>query len=235
MLLDQQVSGMVFAGGHHSEADAPHEHFQRLIDVRLPVVLVNAAAPDLDFPRVSTDDTVAVEQAFGHLASLGHERIGVALGPADHMPSRRKLAAFRRIAERMGLPHDEDCVERTMFSIEGGQAAATRLIERGITGIVGASDLIALGAIRAARRAGLAVPGQVSVVGYDDSSLMSCTEPPLSTVRQPIEAMGRAVVTMLVGQIEGAAVAHDELLFEPELVVRGSTGAAVPRTSPAPR
>jgi len=126
-------------------------------------------------------------------------------------------------------------VERTMFSIEGGQAAASRLIERGITGIVGASDLIALGAIRAARRAGLAVPGQVSVVGYDDSPLMSCTEPPLSTVRQPIEAMGRAVVTMLVGQIEGAAVAHDELLFEPELVVRGSTGAAVPRTSPAPR
>ena len=235
MLLDQQVSGMVFAAGQYTEADAPHRHYQRLIDVRLPVVLVNGAAEDMDFPRVFTDDAVAVELAFGHLASLGHERIGLALGPADHVPSRRKLDAFRRIAERMGLPHDEDCVERTMFSIEGGQAAASRLIDRGVTGIVGGSDLIALGAIRAARRAGLSVPGQISVVGYDDSPLMSCTEPPLSTVRQPIEAMGRAAVAMLVGQIEGAAVAHDELLFEPELVVRGSTGAAVPRTSPAPR
>lgn len=235
MLLDQQVSGMVFAAGQYTEADAPHEHYQRLIDVRLPVVLVNGAAEDLDFPRVFTDDTVAVELAFGHLASLGHERIGLALGPADHVPSRRKLAAFHRIAERMGLPHDEDCVERAMFSIEGGQAAASRLIDRGITGIVGGSDLIALGAIRAARRAGLSVPGQISVVGYDDSPLMSCTEPPLSTVRQPIDAMGRAAVAMLVGQIEGAAVAHDELLFEPELVVRGSTGAVMPRTSPAPR
>lgn len=224
MLLEQQVSGMVFAGGHYAEADAPHEHYQRLVDVRLPVVLVNAASEDLDFPRVSTDDTVAVEQAFGHLASLGHERIGIALGPADHMPSRRKLAAFGRITERMGLPNGEDCVERTMFSIEGGQAAAGRLIDRGITGIVCASDAMALGAIRAARRAGLSVPSQVSVVGYDDSPLMSCTEPPLSTVRQPIEAMGRAAVAMLVSQIEGAAVAHDELLFEPELVVRGSTG-----------
>ncbi len=229
MLLDQQVSGMVFAGGHHAEADSPHEHFHRLTELRLPVVLVNAAAPDVDFPRVSTDDTVAVEQAFGHLASLGHERIGIALGPPDHMPSRRKLDAFGRIAERMGLPH-EDFVECTMFSIEGGQAAASRLLERGVTGIVCASDIIALGAIRAARRAGLAVPGQVSVVGYDDSALMSCTEPPLSTVRQPIEAMGRAAVAMLVSQIEGAAVTHDELLFEPELVVRGSTGAAAPRT-----
>jgi DNA-binding LacI/PurR family transcriptional regulator len=229
MLLEQQVSGMVFAGGHYAEADAPHEHYQRLVDVRLPVVLVNAASDNLDFPRVSTDDTVAVEQAFGHLASLGHERIGIALGPADHMPSRRKLAAFGRIAGRMGVRGGEDCVERTMFSVEGGQAAAGRLIDRGITGIVCASDVMALGAIRAARRAGLSVPGQVSVVGYDDSPLMSCTEPPLSTVRQPIEAMGRAAVAMLVSQIEGAAVARDELLFEPELVVRGSTGSATPR------
>jgi DNA-binding LacI/PurR family transcriptional regulator len=232
MLLEQQVSGMVFAGGHYAEADAPHEHYQRLIDVRLPVVLVNAASDDLDFPRVSTDDAVAVEQAFGHLASLGHERIGIALGPADHVPSRRKLAAFGRIAERMGRPRGEDYVERTMFSLEGGQAAAGRLIDRRITGIVCASDVMALGAIRAARRAGLSVPGQVSVVGYDDSPLMSCTEPPLSTVRQPIEAMGKAAVAMLVSQIEGATVAHDELLFEPELVVRGSTGSAAPRQVP---
>src|SRR5437868_7415957 len=77
LLLDQQVSGMVFAGGHFAEADAPHEHYLRLAQLRVPVVLVNAAAEHLDFPRVSTDDAVAVEQAFGHLASLGHERIGL--------------------------------------------------------------------------------------------------------------------------------------------------------------
>ncbi|HWG01211.1 MAG TPA: LacI family DNA-binding transcriptional regulator [Trebonia sp.] len=232
MLLEQQVSGMVFAGGHHAEADAPHEHFQRLIDVRLPVVLVNATAAELDFfPRVSTDDVAAAEQAYGHLASLGHERIGLILGPADHMPSRRKLAAFEQAAGRAGTAPDPDRVERTMFSIEGGQAAAARLIDRGVTGMVCASDLIALGAIRAARRAGLSVPGQVSVVGYDDSPLMSCTEPPLSTIRQPIEAMGRAAVAILVGQIDGAAAAHDELLFEPELVVRGSTGPAPARAT----
>lgn len=226
MLLEQQVSGVVFAGGHYAEADAPHEHYQRLSELRMPVVLVNATAENIDFPRVSTDDAVAVEQAFGHLASLGHKRIGLALGPADHMPSRRKNAAFVRAAERLGIEAGPDRVERTMFSLEGGQAAAGRLIERGITGIICGSDLIALGAIRAARRAGLRVPEHISVVGYDDSPLMSCTEPPLSTIRQPIEAMGRAAVTILVGQIDGAAVAHDELLFEPELVVRGSTGPA---------
>jgi DNA-binding LacI/PurR family transcriptional regulator len=167
---------------------------------------------------------VSVEQALRHLAWLGHERLGLVIGPADHVPSQRKLAAFHRIAGQMGLPHGEECVEHTLFSVEGGQAAAGRLISRGITGIVGGSDFIALGAIRAARRAGLAVPGQVSVVGYDDSPLMNCTEPPLTTVRQPVQQMSRAVVAMLVSQIESPAAAYDGLVFQPELVVRGSTG-----------
>ena len=98
MLLERQVSGMVFAGGQYAEADAPHEHYARLLKLRLPVVLVNAAAEHLDFPRVSTDDAVAMEQAYGHLVSLGHERIGLILGPPDHVPSRRKLAAFEAVA-----------------------------------------------------------------------------------------------------------------------------------------
>jgi DNA-binding LacI/PurR family transcriptional regulator len=223
MLMERQVSGMVFAGGQYAEADAPHEHYAQLLDVRLPVVLVNAAAEHLDFPRASTDDAVAMEQAFGHLASLGHERIGLVLGPADHVPSRRKLTAYEGALERAGLRWDPALVERTMFSLEGGQAGATRLVKHGATGIICASDPLALGAIRAVRRAGLDVPGDVSVVGFDDSAFMNCTDPPLTTVRQPIEAIGRAAVMMLVGQIDGAAVTPEELLFEPELVVRGST------------
>jgi DNA-binding LacI/PurR family transcriptional regulator len=226
MLLERQVSGMVFAGGQYAEADAPHDHYARLLKLRLPVVLVNAAAEHLDFPRVSTDDAVAMEQAYGHLASLGHERIGLILGPPDHVPSRRKLAAFETVARDAGGAHTAELVERTMFSLEGGQAAAARLIKQGATGIVCASDPMALGAIRAARRAGLSVPGDVSVVGYDDSAFMNCTDPPLTTVRQPIEAIGRAAVALLTGQIEGAAVQAEELFFEPELVARGSTAAA---------
>src|ERR1700759_2794466 len=79
MLLERQVSGMLFAGGQYAEADAPHEHYNRLLKLRLPVVLISAAAEQLDFPRVSTDDAVAMEQACGHLRSLGHHRIGFVL------------------------------------------------------------------------------------------------------------------------------------------------------------
>jgi DNA-binding LacI/PurR family transcriptional regulator len=218
MLLEHQVSGVIFSGGQYAQAAAGHEHYVRLRERGLPVVLVNAAYDDLGFPRISVDDRSAVEQAFTHLRSLGHERVGMVLGPADHVPSARKLAAFE---ELVGAPA---LVERCTFSMESGQAAGRRLLRKGATGVICASDVIALGVVRAARREGYEVPDDVSVIGFDDSALMSCTDPPLTTVRQPIEAMGRSAVATLMNQIGGAPVSTEELLFEPELVVRASTG-----------
>lgn len=216
MLLDQQVSGVIFAGGNYAQAAADHDHYHRLLRRGLPAILVNASIDGLAFPRVSADDAVAVQQANGHLISLGHKRIGLVLGPGDHVPSRRKAQAFQG---------DPNLVEHTFFSLEGGHAAAIRLVERGATGMICASDVLALGAVRGVRRLGLDVPEDVSVVGYDDSVVMTCTDPPLTTVRQPIEAMGQAAVQLLIAEISGNGVVTDELLFEPELVVRGSTSS----------
>ena len=128
----------------------------------LPTVLVNASIEGLGFPRVSCDDAVAVEQAMGHLLSLGHTRIGLLLGPSDHVPSKRKLAAARAIAARVGHRAAEPTTSSTaLYSLEAGQAAATRLLKAGVTGIVCASDPLALGAIRAVRRAGLRCRGRL--------------------------------------------------------------------------
>ena len=224
MLLDQHASGVVFAGGHFAEMAAPHDHYRLLHARGIPVVLINAAIENLDFPCVSTDDLTAAGQAFRHLSSLGHERIGLLLGPEDHMPSRRKLASFTQHVQQAALSVAP--VEHALFSLEGGQAATTRMLRQGVTGIICASDVLALGAIRAVRRAGLEVPADVSVVGFDDSGWLNCTDPPLTTVRQPIESMGKAAVALLVNQMESVMVQPEELLFEPELVVRGSTGPA---------
>jgi DNA-binding LacI/PurR family transcriptional regulator len=220
MLLDQQVSGVIFSGGLYAQAAADHDHYFRLRERGLPAVLVNAAIDDIGFPCVATDDAHAVDQAHRHLASLGHQRTGMVIGPPDHVPSNRKLAAF------LANGGDPALVERTIFSMEGGHAAASRLLTRATTGIICASDVLALGAIRAVRRAGLTVPGNVSVVGFDDSAFMACTDPPLTTVRQPIDAMGQAAVALLVSQVAGGVVPTDQMLFDPELVVRGSTGPA---------
>ena len=227
MLLEQQqVAGIIFAGGLYSQGDQDHEHYRRLARRKLPVVLLNAGIDEIPFPRVVCDDASAVEQALEHLRSLGHDRIGFVLGPRDHQPSVRKLAAARAVLAAGGSPLDDDLVLHTQFSLQSGQAAATTLVGRGATALVCASDPLALGAIRAVRRAGLRVPDDVSVVGYDDSAFMSAVEPPLTTVRQPIEAMGRAAVAALLTQIRGDEPSADELLFEPELVVRRSTRPA---------
>jgi DNA-binding LacI/PurR family transcriptional regulator len=227
LLLQQHVSGVVFAGGAYAHRDASHDHYRRLSERNLPAVLINASIEDLPFPRVACDDGAAAEQAMGHLHSLGHTRIGLVLGLPDHVPSERKLAGARAFAARVGLDLPDEQIVRGLYSLESGQAAATRLLRSGVTGIVCASDPMALGAVRAVRRAGLSIPGDVSVVGYDDSALMSCTDPPLTTVRQPIESMGRAAIDLLAGLVAGASLSSDELLFEPELVVRSSTGPAL--------
>jgi DNA-binding LacI/PurR family transcriptional regulator len=222
MLLDQQVSGVVFCGGLSAE------EYEQLLGRGVPVVLLNAAVDRIGFPQVSTDDAAAVEHAFKHLTALGHRRIGLLVGPAHHTPSQRKTAAFTTLTAKAGL--DKVCrVGHALFSFEGGHAVAGELFGAGATALICGSDILALGAIRAARRAGLSVPGDVSVVGFDDSPLMSYTEPPLTTLRQPIESMARAAVTLLVNQIEGNAPTPKELLHEPELVVRGSTGPAPSR------
>lgn len=223
LLLGQQVSGVLFAGGFYAQREADHEPYRRLAERNLPVVLMNASIESLDFPRVSCDDVVAMNQALGHLLSLGHRRIGLLLGPTDHIPSERKLAAAHALAARHGVTIDPALVQHSQYSLESGQAASVRLLDAGATAIVCASDPLALGAIRAVRRAGMQVPTDVSVVGYDDSALMNSTDPALTTVRQPIEPMGRAAVDLLASMIAGADVSRDELLFEPELVVRGST------------
>ncbi|GAA4169752.1 LacI family DNA-binding transcriptional regulator [Gryllotalpicola koreensis] len=226
LLLQQQVSGVVFAGGLYTQAAANHAHYDKLREVALPTVLVSAPVDGLGFPTVSCDDWAATDMAVNHLIQLGHTRIGFAFGPTDHMPSRRKAEAAQRAMTDAGLELPTERMIRSLYSVEAGQAAGARLIRAGVTAIVCASDPIALGVIRAARKAGLSVPGDLSVIGYDDSALMGSIEPPLTTVRQPIDLMGKMALELLLGQMTGVAGDVDEFLFEPELVVRSSTGPA---------
>ena len=109
----------------------------------------------------------AAEIGVRHLADLGHRVIGFASGPLRFVPSERKLAGYLRGVEAVGLKTDDDLVVETDYSVEGGQLAMTRLLDRGVTGVLAGSDLMAIGAIRAARERGLSVPEEVSVVGYD--------------------------------------------------------------------
>lgn len=226
MLRDRGVAGIIFVSGLHADSTANPQRYHKLREHRLPIVLINGYVPGVDALFISNDDVASMELAIGHLSSLGHSRIGLAVGQARFVPVIRKVEGFlRSMRTTVGMDDASGLIEHTFFSVEGGQAAAGRLIERGVTAVVCGSDMMALGAIRAARDRGLDVPRDISVVGYDDSPLIAFTDPPLTTVRQSVQAMGMAAVSALMEEIAGTPAPRSEFVFRPELVVRGSTGA----------
>ncbi|WP_199807934.1 LacI family DNA-binding transcriptional regulator [Streptomyces sp. NRRL S-350] len=228
MLVDRGVAGIVFVSGLHADTTADHDRYARLAGRGVPFVLINGFSDRIDAPFISPDDRAAMWMAVQHLAELGHERIGLAVGQRRYVPVLRKIEGFTAaMREVFGRSQEEaeSLVHHTLFSVEGGHAAAGALLDKGCTAIVCGSDMMALGAIRAVRRRGLSVPHDVSVVGFDDSPLIAFTEPPLTTIRQPVEAMATAAVDALLEEVGGNAAQRGEFMFQPELVMRGSTGA----------
>ena len=220
LLLDQRVSGIIFLSGLHADSSLPTTRYARLKEMRVPFVTLNGAHEQIDAPDVSTDHTDAVAQAVRHLISLGHTRIGLALGPARFTPSRHKEQGYRRDSPLN--------VANTLYTVEGGQAAAGELLDDGCTGLICGSDVMALGAIRQCEGRGLQVPADVSVVGFDDSALMAFSSPPLTTIRQPVRAMSEAAVSLLLSIIDEAPVSQASLKFHAELIVRDSTASHSP-------
>ncbi|MCF3144133.1 LacI family DNA-binding transcriptional regulator [Streptomyces platensis] len=232
-LEERGVTGIVFLSGLHADTRADPTRYTRLASRGVPFVLINGYNDRIDAPFVSPDDGAAARMAVRHLAELGHERIGLAVGPARYVPSRRKADGFvAALTESFGPSRGqaERRVQHTLFSVEGGHAAAAALLDDGCTGIICGSDLMALGVVRAARQRGLHVPHGLSVVGFDDSQLIAFTDPPLTTVRQPVQAMATAAVGALIEEIHERTAGRQtpaqrtEFVFRPELVVRGSTG-----------
>lgn len=225
-LLDRGVTGLVFVAGRHADSTADHGRYRQLARRGLPLVLVNGFLPDLAATFLSTDDELAMDLAVQHLAALGHTTLGLVVGPGRLLQARRQVLGFTRaVSARLRTAPEQATalVEHSALSVAAGQQAADRLLDGGATALLCGSDLVALGAVRAARRRGLSVPADVSVVGYDDSAVTAFVDPPLTVVRPPACAMGAAAVTALLDQISGVRLTGYEYVFRPELVVRGST------------
>lgn len=224
-MVERHVDGIIFVSGLHADTRLDPVWYNRLATMDIPFVVMNGTNPRIQAPAFSIDERRSMEIAVRHLVSLGHRRIGLATGQDRYVATQGKMRGFRD-AMRRHLEQASPPVVNTLFTLEGGHAAAGMLVERGCTAIVCGSDLMALGAIDLVRSRGMTVPDDVSVIGFDDSPLVAFTDPPLTTLRQPVEAMCRSAVTTLVAMIEGGPAPRTEILFLPELIVRGSTGPA---------
>lgn len=211
-----------------------------------PVVVIDPRRMDVRLPRVVVDNYQGMRSAAKHLIELGHRRIAYLGGDRDFDSVAERYRGFSDAMRLAGLPIEDAMVRDCAFTYEGGVAAAADLLARQAhapalvpaqvlapaypTAILAASDAIAFGAMDAARAHGLDVPGQLSVVGFDDVPQAAQSFPGLTTVRQPLHDMGATSVRMLLAQMAGTAVT-DRTQMETALVVRGST--AVPAV-PAP-
>ncbi|MDR0959716.1 MAG: LacI family transcriptional regulator [Propionibacteriaceae bacterium] len=228
MLLDHHACGIIFIAGHHADQTSDPLRYQRLLSAALPIVLINGFTPAVNGYFISDDTEAGTEAALAHLISLGHRRIGLANGPVKFIPMARRHDRFvQMMTDTFGPGDYERDIETSLLTVEGGQAAATQLIDRGCTALLCGSDFMALGAIQAALRKGLSIPRDLSLIGYDDSVVMGFIQPALTTIRQSTLAMGQAAVSIMVSALSGIpSTAGQELLFRPELVVRMSTGRA---------
>lgn len=225
MLVARGAAGIVFVSGRHADYRADISRYTRLAERGLPFVTVNGAREEIAAPDFSTGDGLGIRVAVHHLHELGHTRIALLGGQTHIVPAARKVDAFRAVmAEEFGV--GDPIVVETFYTYEAAASATRALVERGVTAIVTGSDLQALGVIRTLHSTGLAVPDDVSVIGFDDSMLMAHLEPPLTTIRQPVSAITTAAVQALTSSIRDGERRTGAFVYTPDLIVRGSTGHA---------
>jgi len=212
--------------------EAQVQRLERLRDSGFLVLAINRYSGRRSIPSVYIDDAAGVELAVDHLVALGHNRIGFIAGPPTNLDAIDRLRGFRSAVKKNGLRVAPEAGNG--FNAEQGYAGARRLLSAGHrpTAIVCASDLSALGAIKAARDLGLSVPRGLSVIGFGDFSVADYMLPGLTTVRQTRFALGAAAAEALVQIASG--INTTGAVLSADLIVRESTAENIGALAAAP-
>jgi LacI family transcriptional regulator len=199
----------------------------RLLADRVPSVMVGRH-PDERVSYVDADNVAGARMAVEHLIHIGHHRIATITGPLNMTSGEDRLEGYLQALAAHRLPVDEDLIVEGDFTEFSSMAAARRLLSLSVTAIFAASDIMAVGALKVIREAGLQVPQDVALVGFDDVPVFSALQPALTTVRQPIEQMGSMAADLLLNLLQDPpsadAPAH-KIVLPARLVVRESCGA----------
>ena len=219
LVLSQRVDGLIVSGPRTDD-----EELAALVADDFPIIL-QGSLPTLDAPSVDVDNRAGARAAVDHLLGLGHRVVGcITNAPLAYTAAADRLEGYRDALGAAGIPFDAGLVVEGAFDATSGWSAMGALLDRapGLTAVFVASDIVAFGALRALREAGRRVPGDVSVVGFDDIPLARHFDPPLTTIHLPARALGvaagRALVERLAGGLRSARI-----LLDTEMVVRGST------------
>jgi len=230
LLLKKQVDGTIFmAAGDQTDS------LRLLLAKKLPFVIVDRDFPELLTDAVLVDNLAGGIQATSHLLSLGHRRIGCITGPSTLTPSADRVTGYKTALQQAGIPIDPALILSGDFHPESGYLAARQLLllENPPTAIFACNDLMALGALRAASELSLSVPSDLSVVGFDDIELARYSNPPLTTIAQPIEELSQRATALLIERMRDRSLPYRKEILYSHLNVRASSGTVRPDLSPA--
>ncbi|MFM9331542.1 LacI family DNA-binding transcriptional regulator [Paenibacillus mesotrionivorans] len=227
LLQEKRVDGIVFLGGRINQVRSKAELARELVDCasRLPVVLVNGNMPRVSLPRVITDEAAGFRLAAQHLIDLGHRELRFIGGEGSVTATVQKVQALKAVMEENGLPFRPDTVLYGGFSIACGRSLMQTVLaeENRPTAVMCVNDSVAVGAVKAALEAGVDIPGELSVTGFDDTLLATSITPELTTVSQNSHALGEQAVQLLHQMISGEK-GRKLTVLEPKLICRQSTG-----------
>ena len=175
---------------------------------------------------VETANVQGGQMATEHLVALGHRRIACIGGPAELSPSAQRIQGWRNALAAAALDAN-DLLWHSDFSSQGGFTAMQAILQspQQPTAVFVCNDLMGIGALSAAHEAGLRIPQDLSIIGFDDIELARFTSPPLTTIVQPKQRIGRLAVDMLLERIQGGRTDTRQVLLQPELIVRASTAS----------
>jgi LacI family transcriptional regulator, galactose operon repressor len=223
LLADRRVDGLIIAA-----SSLGVRHGEWLSAPPIPVVLVNTAAPDVGLPAITSDNEGGGRIAAEHLLALGHRRFGYLMPPPRNVDAPARLTGVRAALAAAGLGDDALVVAQGEPLVPGGEVAALEILDRApaTTAFLAYNDLMAIGALRALRRCQRPVPASASVVGFDDVALAAYVDPPLTTISQRTEEMGRWAVAQLTGNGSETTGAAGAIRLPVDLQVRESSGPA---------
>ncbi len=220
-LARRHIDGIIFVESYIRSSDEVSKLIHK------PHVFVHRLFNSLNPNSIVPDDRYGARLAVRHLAQLGHRRIAFINGPEGWDAAINRLLGYQEELAAWGIPFAPELVDRGDWEVQSGYLAAQRLMKVNLrpTAIFAANDLMALGVIYAVQEAGLRVPEDIAVVGYDDRDFSGFVRPAITTVRMPCEEMGRIAAQSLLRLIRKEAKAIDPILVKGDLIVRQSCGA----------
>lgn len=221
MLRSKQVDGLILAPTQTDRRD-----IDALYRSGIPFVLLLRHFPDLPTDYVIMDNPEAGRLATDHLLQRGHRRIAHVAGPAHISSAQGRLAGYQQALEARGIAYDARLVRHAPFTMEGGYQAARELLNQPErpTAIFAATDMQAVGVLKATRELGLTIPDELALVGGDDIELAAYLEVPLTSFSQASDEIGMQVVEILMARIGGDRDGVKQVLLKPQLIVRRSSG-----------